>query len=216
MISDRMILLSIFWLLSSCSPLRHQESIEKIDPYEVSLDQSLTVLEEGLTGKGKIKFTSPLLGVNSKENYSLRFRFLNHEESRLVLHSHFSGFQFEDGAQIEIYPADGILNIKISTPGFPAQQPIELMPIESGQEISLKVEIHDGVSSGIRVVIWNDRLSYQGEVLKELDQIFLGNHIFDSFDEDLKFLSHGRGMFWGLVLDQTALILAQRQLHYVE
>lgn len=215
MISKK-VLISLSLILSACAPLREESGPEKIEAYEVSLDQNLSALEDGLTGKGKIKFTSPLLGINSRENYSIRFRFLNQKDSRLVLHSHSSGFEFEDGVQLELYPESDTLMLRISTPGFPSQTPIELMPVETGQEVSLKIEVHDGVSSGVRVIIWNDRVSYQGEVLRKQDRIFLGNHIFDSFEENLNFFSHGRGMFWGLELAQTYLLAAQRQLAYVD
>lgn len=203
-------------ILCSCSPLEEKEAKGPIDAYEVSLDRNLHAQSESVSGRGKIKFTSPLLSVNSKENYSIQFRFLNTKSSRLILHSHFSGFEYDDGVQIELYPEGGYIKLKISTPGYPAYDAIDLMSYDPGQEVSLKIEIHDGVSSGVRVIIWNDRLSYQGEILKTQERIFLGNHLFDSYEERISFFSHGRGMFWGVDLDQTSLSVAQRQLSYVQ
>lgn len=212
----RSLLLLLPLLLCSCSPLEEKEKGDSIDAFEVSLDRNLNTQDQRVAGRGKIKFTSPLLGVNSRENFSIRFRFLNSQNSRLVLQSHFSGFEYDDGVQVELYPTADLIKLRISTPGYPAQESIDLMSYEPGQEISLKIEIHDGISSGIRVIIWNDRLSYKGEILKRQERIFLGNHIFDSYEERLSFLSHGRGMFWGLDLEQTSLSVAQRQLSYVQ
>lgn len=202
--------------LTNCSPIDKEAPTNSIESYTISLDQNLSTKNTQLYGSGKITFDSPLLGINSKEHYVLKFRMLN-SNSFVTLSSHFSSFDFSDGVEIKFFQKEKRLLFQVSVPGYPKTSEIELMQIEPDHEIRLRVEVHNGVSSGIRLVIWSDFISYQGEILSRQDQIYLGNHLFDSESEPsaLFFLNHGKGPRWGLEIHRLQLLEAFREAAYV-
>lgn len=209
------LLLCLF--LTNCSPINKENLLKSIEPYEISLDQNLSTKSNQIYGSGKITFDSPLLGISSKEHYVLKFRMLS-LSSFVTLNSHFSSFHFSDGVEINFFQKNGFLFLQTSVPGYPKTSKIELMPIEPDHEIRLRVEVHNGVSSGVRLIIWSDFISYQGEVLSRQDQIYLGNHLFDSESEPSGhvFLNHGKGPRWGLEIHQIQLLEAFREAAYVD
>jgi|FLYM01.1.fsa_nt_gi hypothetical protein len=210
------ILFSVF-TLTACSVESAPDTSNKtaINPFKVHSDENLSVTPNSLSGRARIQFENPLLGTNSRENYSIAFRFLN-DSASLIIHSHFSGFDQDDGVKLEFTQNDQRLFVSFSTPGYLETEAMELFKVIPNQQIHLKVEVHDGVSAGVRVLIWNDRLSQQGEVIRTQDQIFLGNHTLDSFENRLSFLSHGKGVFWGVELINVELIKAYRSAPYVD
>lgn len=205
----RLIWISLFLfpvLLSGC---QRPQTLE-----HHSTDDFVVEQNDGLQNR-KIRFSQSLLGVSSKEHFLIGFRFLD-SDSHLILQSHFSGFSLSDGVKLDVYQEDKKLMMKVSTPGFPERSAVELSDLSGSDEIWMRFEIHDGVSSGVRILVWEDTISYQGEVVRRQDRIYLGNQIFDSLAENWSFLSHGRGMFWGLELKDTLLISAHREAAYVE
>ena len=106
--------------------------------------------------------------------------------------------------------------LRLSTPGYPFTKAQELFDLDGMKEIRLEVEVHDGEGGGVRVLVWNDLISYQGETVHRQERLYPGNADFDSQREGLIFLSSGHGMLWGLELKDVDLTAAKRQAPYVE
>ncbi len=210
----RVLILSL--LVWGCAPSPSDKNRGDLDGFKIFSERTLTQSSNELTGSGRIQFTQPLLGTNSKEHYLISFRTLSNENSRLILHSHFSGFQLDDGVRIELSVVDHVLNLRISTPSYPFTKPVPLFEVFSEEEISLRLDVHDETSSGVRVIVWRDQLSLKDEVKLPQSRIHIGNHLFDSLEQQMTFFSHGRGLFWGLEMDQIVLLKAQRHRAYVD
>ncbi|MEO0335264.1 MAG: hypothetical protein AAF202_02655, partial [Pseudomonadota bacterium] len=163
------------------------------------------------TGAGRIEFSKPLLNTNSAEHYVLEWLPNAAEPWFVELHSHFSGFSHKDGIQIRFENEDNIVTVKVSSPGYPYKDSVELFEFEENQRIRIRMEVHDGISAGARIVVWHDLVTFDERNYESQPRIFLGNHSFDSFEEGWSFRSHGKSLFWGVEFDGVRLSRAKRE-----
>ena len=203
-----MFLLFLFVFLFSfgCSPdVENQAKFFILDKEFVQLSKDKKVLE----GAGRVLFQQPLFGLYSKELYFVKAE-LFHENSSLVLHSHFSGFAKEDGIKIFFIRDKNSFIIKVSTPAYPVQ---ELYKDEDyfvkNQTFEIYTEVHNGTENFINIKVWNTYINPSGSLKKPTSFLSQQNLIVDS--EDTLFYSKGQGMLWGVSLDKVRLIKITRE-----
>ena len=194
----------IFWLLlTGCSPS------DNIKANPVIIDKTLTVNKKGIKGSGRLFFNQALFGLNSKELYSLKAEFF-HENSRLILHSHFSGFKSLDGIKVFFIREGENLTVKVGTPNWKEK----ILYKEEGFFTTTKIvyfyiEAQNGIEDMVRVQIWNRYFNPTGHLKTTVSSISDQNLLADSFPE--RFYSKGQGLLWGLELDKIQLIEALRE-----
>lgn len=203
-----MFLLFLFVFLFSfgCSPdVENQAEFFILDKEFVHLSKDKKVLE----GAGRVLFQQPLFGLYSKELYFVKAE-LFHENSSLVLHSHFSGFAKEDGIKIFFIRDKNSFIIKVSTPAYPVQ---ELYKDEDyfvkNQTFEIYTEVHNGTENFINIKIWDTYINPSGSLKKPTSFLSQQNLIVDS--GDTLFYSKGQGMLWGVSLDKVRLIKINRE-----
>lgn len=195
--------------LSGCgfggSPSEPRGGVEPFD----RVDERLSV------GQERVVFRQPLRGLSSSEHFVLEVSYLTNK-GELILHSHFNGFDWRDGVRLGFKRSEG-LTLSLSTPGF-APQTVELPAdwISAEGRMKLRLEVQNGSTSGARVLIWKYNWSPRGGA--ELPRGFLSeaNADFDSQKSGLIFQTHGRGVKWGLELDQVKLKSIYREAPYAE
>lgn len=194
----------IFWLLlTGCSPSDNM----KANP--VIIDKTLTVNKKGIKGSGRLFFNQALFGLNSKELYSLKAEFV-HENSRLILHSHFSGFKSLDGIKVFFLREGENLTVKVGTPNRKEKNLYkEEKFFANNQELYFFIEVQNGIEDLIRIKIWNRYFNPTGHLKTTVSFISAQNLLADSFPE--RFYSKGQGLLWGLELDKIQLIEALRE-----
>lgn len=165
----------------------------------------------------RLQFTRPLKGINSREHYLLEVELLS-EESEVTLHSHFNGFAHRDGAQISFrLGSDRSLVLQIASPGLPPRRAESLgLTVPEDGRLRLRVEVHDGGPTGVRALIWNEAVTYRGEVEAPRARLTAKNAEFDSATVNWIFLTNGRGVFWGIETKQARIHAARREAPYVE
>lgn len=201
--------------LLGCSSQDSEKSSAPIDEFQVQDTELLENLALSPLGTGRFIFTTPLLSLDSKEHYLLEFRLLE-EDSSIRLHSHFSSFQAADGFEINITRENSEILIKTSSPGLPETELIRI-PVNSFKVSQrLRFEVHNGVAQGVRCLIWNDKISYDGLTWTSLDKVTRERALIDTRELSAIFLSKGQGIFWGLELQKAELIKSQREASYVD
>ena len=147
-----------------------------------------------------------LSGILSKEYYLIKAYFPA-DPSRLDLFSHFSGFDWEDGINVQLERKKIGLVIKISVQGYPDHILFEREDyFLNSNEVDFSVEVENGTNYGFRVRIWENFVNRSG-ILKNKIEVLTGeNLIADSLLENLTFYTKGQGLKWGLRLFRSRLI----------
>ncbi len=201
-----LLFLFIFFISFGCSPdVENQTGFLIVDKETVQFSKDEKVLE----GVGRVLFQQPLFGLYSKELYFIKTE-LFHENSSLVLHSHFSGFVKEDGIKVSFIRDVNSLIIKVSTPAYPVQ---ELYKDEDyfvrNQMLEIYTEVHNGTENFISVKVWSTYINPSGSLKKSTPFLSQQNLIVDS--GDTLFYSKGQGMLWGVSLNKVRLIKITRE-----
>jgi hypothetical protein len=207
--------LALSGALCACSSRTETENDKKFDAFTADKSSLLENLSVAPLGTGRLMFTDPLGGFDSREHYILEFRFLE-DGAELRLWSHFSSFQRADGVEIIFRRNGDQVQVLMSTPGAPAQALEEWTWASERTPLRLRVEIHNGVAEGARGLVWNDKISRDGLVWSQLDQVHEANALIDSRRLSHLFFSKGQGLFWGLELDRVEVLTAKREAPYVD
>ena len=190
-----------------------EESIAKTQPLSSPLliidTNTLNMIENKVSGSGRILFKQPLFGLYSKELYFIQAR-LQNENSSLMLHSHFTGFKHTDGIKLFFIKEKNNLIIKIATPKHPFQiaQKKENY-FDQNQNLEMYVELKNGAEDFVRFKIWNTYINPTGYVKQVYPYLSKRNLMADS--ENLTFYSKGQGLLWGIQLNKAELIKAERK-----
>ena len=197
----------IFCFYSACSP----SLLYKAEPLILDKKTLFTAEESPntLKGSGRILFDVPLFGLHSKELYFIKARFFN-EDSFLTLHSHFTGFDKQDGIQISFVRDKNRLIINALTPHYPAQ-PLYVKDnyFSKNQILEVRVQIQNGIKNFIHIKIWNLYINPTGYL--KINESTLTKQNLMANSSDLIFYSKGQGMLWGMELDKIHLLTVFRE-----
>lgn len=80
----------------------------------------------------------------------------------------------------------------------------------------MRIEIHDGVADGVRVLVWRDLVDFQGPLRMPRDRVQAETADLDTREANWIFMGHGRGARWGLSLQQVLIRRAEREAPYVQ
>lgn len=160
-------------------------------------------------------FTQSLNSLSSSEHFVLEAMFLD-KEGELELHSHFNGYAWRDGVIVRFIKKDDTLILEVSTPGVsPQQSELPAGFLSPDGRMKVRVEVHNGTASGVRVLVWKYNASWQGDLEHPRSFINEGNADFDSQTKQWIFPGHGRGVKWGIEFDRVRLLKAYREAPYV-
>ncbi len=160
-------------------------------------------------------FADFLKGVNSREHFVIGARFVKHKSS-FTLHSHFNGYEYRDGVRIRVSRDQDEIWVECASPGFlPSRTELSNVQMNPDGTLRLRIEVHDGVSTGVRILIWNDVQSLQGELQRARVTVNESTADMDSRREGWVFESHGRGARWGIETEDVQLLTAYREAPYV-
>jgi hypothetical protein len=164
---------------------------------------------------GKWLFKGLLRGLNSREHFVLAAEFLA-PTATVALHSHFNGFVWRDGAVVTFERRDGRLFLSLGVPGFqPRRSELPEGFVGADGRFKARIEVHNGLASGVRVLVWRYNESLQGEVERPRPFIGAANADFDSRAAGWIFPAHGRGAHWGVEFDDARIVNAYRDAPYV-
>lgn len=192
-----------------CGCSKTTASLGGVEPYDTTLGSR--------SGYERWTFLKLLDGINSREHYVISARFFD-AEGELTLHSHFNGFQFRDGLRVRfVKKAASPIEVEIGGPGvLPFSTSVPALGIGSDQTLRVRVEVHDGVSPGARVLIWSDEQSLQGEVQTPRTLLNARTSAVDTSALGWAFETHGRGARWGIETSGVTISRAYREAPYVE
>lgn len=159
-------------------------------------------------------FTRPLNGLTSREHYVLDFQFLE-DRGRLVLHSHFNGYEWRDGVRIEFIRDGEKIALNVSAPGQALVS--EILPasfMNSNGRLKMRVEVHNTTDLGFRLIIWKYNWRPDGDIESARPFISAGNSDFDSKARGSIFTGRGRGARWGIEFEKIDVISARREAFY--
>ena len=196
----------LFCFCSACSPnLLHKAEPLILDKKNLHPTEDKSTLK----GTGRIVFDVPLFDLNSTELYFIKARFFN-EHSSLILHSHFTGFDKQDGIQVSFVREEGRLIIKALTPGHPARRLyMKEDYFSQNQMLEIRVQLQNGIKDLVHIKIWDLYINPTGYLKTNMTTLTKQNLIADS--RELIFYSRGRGMLWGMELNKIHLLAVFRE-----
>ena len=204
--------LALFALGCSEAPSSNQSGDEPFDSYKVYRDSQVFRTEANeLIGSGRLQFSKPLLNANSAEHFVLEWLPDSTDSWFVELSSHFSGYPYQGGVLVRLFLQQNVVMMTASSPGYPFREAVPLFSHQPNQKVRIRIELHDGISAGVRLVVWHDLLTFDDKNYEQRSRIYLGNHSFDSFEQGWSFRSHGRSLFWGLDFEGVRLTRAHRQ-----
>ena len=226
----------IFSLSFGCSPtVKDQEKPLILDKDTLQIAEDKKTLQ----GTGRVLFKTPLLGLYSKEMYLIKAQ-LFHENSSLILYSHFSGFAQQDGIKIffirgqlpppapQNFTTSGLFSpfvklkkkdtvrdknsliIKASTTSYPTQT------LYTDPDYFIKnqnLEVYIEVQNGTDNFISIkiwDAYTNPSGYVKE-PMRFLSQQNLIVNSSDFLFYSKGQGMLWGVQLNKVRLNSTSRE-----
>ena len=172
----------------------------------------LSIYGSNQPNKYTIRFVSrkPLSEIFSKEHYRIKASFPE-DHSKLILFSHFQGFELENGIKLTLQRDESQLLIKLSVQAYPDQVLFEGENyFLNNNEVDFTIEVENGTNYGFRVRIWENFLNRKGIVKQPASFLTGENLIADSLSEDLTFYDKGQGLKWGLELLRVRLIEGSR------
>ncbi|MCZ0932020.1 MAG: hypothetical protein OXJ52_02590 [Oligoflexia bacterium] len=149
-----------------------------------------------------------LPGLFSTEYYKIK-AYLNHEDSRLILFSHFNGFEIEDGVKIkfERKQADLIITASVQNSDWKTLLQTKNYFLNSS-EIDFTVRVKNGARKGADVSIWENFI-IKNKVIK-LNRRAVTKETLLTGTEDIIFYEKGEGLKWGLKLFRSRFITGAR------
>ncbi len=196
--------------LQGCAP----EPLKSTTSHEGMEAHVMTTLLGG--NQSQILFLKPLKGLDSREHFRVSARLLR-PQSNLTLHSHFMGYKNRDGVQIRFRRDGDQLYVDVGTPGAIRQtHPLPTGFLSSDFTLRVRIEIHDGVSTGIRLILWNDNQKFVGTTELPIKFLSSANADLDTLRLGWIFNSHGRGVFWGIETQYVTITNADREAPYVD
>ena len=162
-----------------------------------------------LQGTGRVLFDQPLFGLYSKELYFVKAKFL-HSHSSLILHSHLSDFNKQDGIKVLLKREGNDLNFHASTPDHRMQK-LSVKPgyFLQNQELALYIEIENGTENFIDIRIWNFFVNPRGNL--KIPSVFFSQQNQLTLSDNYLFYSKGQGILWGAELNEIRLIEISRE-----
>ena len=196
----------ILFFYCGCSPnVKYQAKPVVIDKKTVQFNED----EKTLYGTGRVLFNQPLFDLHSKELYFLKAELFN-ENSSLILHSHFTGFNTQDGIKVFFLRKENQLIINVSTPSYPKQD-LHIVKdyFTKNQKLEIYVEVQNGTENFVNVKVWDTYINPSGYLRKSTPFLSRQNLIANS--EVLLFYSRGQGLLWGAELNKVRLIKIFRE-----
>ena len=178
-------------------------------------------------GTGRLEFLDRLQGINSREHYVLEFKWTE-ADSQLTLHSHFSDFNEADGLQVRLQKVagdddledshkNGHVDVSLAMPGYPFKHWTVLHHLMTDDSrVRIRIEVHDGMGTQSRLLIWNDWQNRGSPVRQRITQVKERQAIADTEQTPFTFYSTGHGIRWGLELRNIQLKEARRERPYVD
>ena len=168
------------------------------------------IKETNFTNPSTHYYISPknLPGLLSKEYYKIK-AYLSHEDSHIVLFSHFNSFEKEDGIKIKIERNQTALIIKASVPRYNWKLLLQKEAyFLNHSEIDFTVEVQNGTQKGALIRIW-ENFRVKNDVLKAENPATTKETLLTD-TENIIFYTQGEGLKWGLKLFHSRLVKGVR------
>lgn len=163
----------------------------------------------------RLIFRDRLTGINSAEHYRLELRFPQ-DGSHTILQSHFSSFSKRDGVELKLARSGLDLKAFISSPDR-TEFALGTYPnlfVHSDLH-RFRVEVHDGVANGVRLIAWVEDASPEAPRRIGLESITIETAWLDSDEKGFFSSTHGRGIRWGLETQGVLVKAAHREAPFV-
>ena len=196
----------LIFLICNCSPISKNNL-----KYTILDNTAVQVLENEkiLSGTGRILFNQPLFELYSTELYFIKTEFIN-ENSSFVLHSHFTGFENQDGLQIFFERNQEHLIIKASTPNYPPQLLYENKTyFIKNNALAIYIQVTNGTEYFVDIKVWDIYSNPSGYLRTKISSLSDKNLIASS--NSTTFYSRGQGILWGVALNKVHIIQIQRE-----
>jgi hypothetical protein len=111
--------------------------------------------------------------------------------------------------------AESKLTLEVGTPDVVSRsQELPSTLIGADGHLRVRLEVHNVTTAGVRVLLWNNVQSFEGETAVTRPFVDAGNADFDSRELRWIFATHGRGALWGLELSGMRVLSAYREAPY--